>query len=252
MRLSSYLWYTLIFLNSAVALSAENIEQSRFAEARGKEIFELDQVAWLATDAVSVDNLRESNAQGWVTAPDTNGWKVFFISSCENSVCVPYEVAVGLNSGETEVTHHVPSAELPEELKASWLARQLAFESRFNACTPNYNSVVIPENTSDGLHWVVYLLAASSDPDEVVLTGHHRVTVSTDGTRILESKQLFNSCIINGRTPGAGAIALTHIVDPWPIETHVFTNLSYGVPLYLGTDSGKYAIENGKIRFLAE
>ena len=56
--------------------------------------------------------------------------------------------------------------------------------TKVRLCTPRYNTVVIPADDG-GLHWVVYLLAASTDSDDIVLAGHHRITISGDGKKEL-------------------------------------------------------------------
>jgi hypothetical protein len=131
-----------------------------------------------------------------------------------------------------------------------WRARESALRSGFRACTPRYNTVVLPAKLDDA--WRVYLLAASQDADEVVLTGHHRVTVSPDGRSVRSAEPLSKSCVVGRRThdePVEG-LFLTHVLDPEPIETHVFTSLNYGVTLYVGTERGTYEVEGAHIELV--
>jgi hypothetical protein len=43
---------------------------------------------------------------------------------------------------------------------------------------------------------------------------------------------------------------VSHVLHPHPIETHVFTSLSYGRRLYVGTEAGAWAVEEGEIRWI--
>jgi hypothetical protein len=120
--------------------------------------------------------------------------------------------------------------------------------SEFRKCTRTYNTVVLSDVRGGQVVWLVYLLAASQDADDVVLGGHYRVTVNANGTEILKSEPLSKSCIVGKRDKGAAGLMVTHVLDPEPIETHVFASLAYGVPIYVATEKGSYAVENGRIR----
>jgi len=224
----------------------------RFAEKRGEEIYQRDQAAWLATDAVGVNELTLSGTSGWVTRPWNNDWQVRFIGDCENRICVVFDVVVDLSEKTTDITKYEIPPQLEEPQTESWLARQLALQSDFRACSQRYNTVVIAESAAGESRWVVYLLAATTESDLVLIGGHHRITVSNDGSKIIKAEALSNSCLAMEITPETTAVFASHVLDPHPIETHVFTSLNYQLPLYVSTAQARFAVEGSSIRVLSE
>ena len=85
-------------------------------------------------------------------------------------------------------------------------------------------------------------------PSAIVLGGHQRITISSDGTEVHKREALSKSCLLIERTPEAAAIYVTHILDPHPIETHVFASLNYQLSIYVGTSNGNFAVEGKTIR----
>jgi hypothetical protein len=218
-------------------------------ELLGYQIYLLDHAAWLATDAALESGLRDAPTEGWLAVPTGSGVSVRFIGPCGNAPCSYIDVQLGVQS-LPQVAKLDPPLALPEEQAAMWRARQLAVGTEFRACTPTYNTVVVPAEHDGSPVWRVYLLAASVDSDDVVLTGHHRITVTADGRSILSAEALSKSCVISAVPAHAQAKALfiTHVLDPEPIETHVFTSLYYGIPLFVGTEQGTFKVEGASIR----
>jgi hypothetical protein len=44
------------------------------------------------------------------------------------------------------------------------------------------------------------------------------------------------------------AMMITHILDPIPTEAHVHWNLWAATPLFVATEAGVWAVEDGRIR----
>jgi hypothetical protein len=214
-------------------------------ESLGRRMYESDRAAWVATDAALAAGAQQLPVQGWITIPREDGWLVRFIGPCGSDTCTLIDVHVDPAGHASAQPTGTP---LLEDDLAEWQARQLAVESQFRRCTPTYNSVVLSDVRDEKPVWLVYLLAASRNEDEVVLGGHYRITVNANGTEILKSEPLSKSCLVAKRDPKSAGLMVTHVLDPEPIETHVFASLAYRTPLYVGTEKGTFEVENGKIR----
>ena len=210
-----------------------------FAQERGLRIYERDRAAWLATDAALAIGLEQTKARGWITIRTDHGWLVRFVARCEERFCSVLDVRL---DGARAVARLLDApAPLSSREHIAWKARQLAISTDYRQCRQRYNTVVIPPRGQD-TEWTIYLLAATEDPSAVVLTGHHRVTVSSDGTEVRKNEALSKSCLIMPRNLITAAVIVTHL-GPHPIETHVFTSLNYRLPIIVGTKSGNFAVE---------
>ena len=218
-------------------------------ERLGYEIHLHDQAAWLATEEALAQGLLETGAVGWITVEQDFGTVlVRFVGPCDDdpeAACAHVDVTVGATP---IVLKPSPPEPLPDAHVAAWRARQIALASGFRACTARTNTVVLPDVHESAAAWRVYLIATSTEPDEVVLAGHHRITVSGDGRQLLRAEPLSQGCLVIEPDPRAEALFVTHVLDPAPIETHVFTSLDYRMPLVVGTESGLYRVEGTSIR----
>ena len=215
-----------------------------FARERGIEIFQRDRAAWLATDAALAAGLQKTGAQGWITVRADGDWLVRFVAPCAAGVCSVLDVQ--LKGNRPKARRLKTPAPLSAQEQATWKARELALSVEFKPCSDRYNTVVIPAGGQDG-NWVVYLLAATTDPNVVILAGHRRITVSGDGRTVLKNEELSKSCLQVKKEKESAGLMVTHLLDPYPIETHMFTSLNYGVPLYVGTGNGLFVIDGGTI-----
>ena len=120
-------------------------------------------------------------------------------------------------------------------------------------CAQRYNAVVLKDPDSDD--WLVWLLASTTDPNSLILTGHCRFRISADGHSLLRRDQLSATCITSDRREAArdgqlNALVVSHIVSPLPVETHVFASLLYRLPIYVVTVGNDtiWAVEGAKVR----
>ena len=220
-------------------------------ERLGYELFLMDRAAWKATDAALAAGLETTPAQGWITILNPQGWTVRFIGPCDAGNCSFMDVESDGVEARPVVVSGIEEP-LPDDQASQWRARQLAGASDFRRCTETYNTVVVDWTFQNQPAWRIYLLASSTDSRDVVLTGHHRITVSRDGREILLKEPLSKSCVVQRPPKNVVGLVLTHILDPEPIETHVFTSLDYQMPLYIGTESGQFEVRGPKIRRIAE
>ncbi len=247
--------FSLIFFviaNSAYAQNTVSDEYLRQTEAKGYDIYIHDFMAATATNVVSIERLQNSSARGWIVVKDGENWKVRFVGDCDESVCSSFDVTFNLEEKSSRLTEFEVPEIIPDEQVAQWNARQLAIDAEVQRCSETYNTVVLEGLDGTEPVWVVYLLAATRDPNIVVLGGHHRITVSADGTRIIRNEPLSRSCLQLARNPDGAALMVTNAISQEPLETHVFSSLLYRMPLYVGTDLGVFAVEGNQIRFLEE
>jgi len=92
------------------------------------------------------------------------------------------------------------------------------------------------------------VLAATTNPKAVLLGGHHRLTISANGHEVLEKRAFSNTCLTLKKDAAVAALYATHVLDPYPVETHVFASLLHHVPIYIGTENGMFVVEGKAIR----
>ena len=246
----SYFQYSAwsIYIGFSVLLFVAPLEAGeqtsiRFASERGFEIYERDKAAWLATDAALASGLRQTSARGWISVRTETGWLVRFVASCDGAPCSVLDVNLKNDRPTTNLLD--PPEPLPVQQRNAWSARQLALSERISMCSDRYNTVVVP--IEDG-RWAVYLLAATLDPKAVLLGGHHRFTISANGNEILDRRAFSKSCLTLEKQANAGALMATHLLDPHPVETHVFASLQHNVTIYVSTKNGLFVVEGKSIR----
>lgn len=245
--------FSLILLVIAGFVHAQNTvnnEYLRETERKGYDLYFQDFMAASATNVVSVERLQNSSASGWIVVMDGDNWKVRFVGECDEGVCSSFDVAFDVDEKATALTEFQIPEVIPGDQVGQWRARQLAISSNVQRCSETYNTVVLEGQDGSEPVWVVYLLAASRDPNTVVLGGHHRITVSADGSRIIKSEPLSQSCLQLAKSPDGTALTVTNSTGQAPLETHVFASLLYRIALHVDTGVGVFAVEGNEIRSL--
>ena len=230
--------------------AGEDVEASQAAhdfsaiETLGRAIFEHDRAAAVATDVAREQRAfrRDKRVRGWLTEARDGGIIVTFIDETPSAL---YRVLV---SAERVPSPLLP-LEVPEPLDSfgsgAAEARRLALDSPFPACSETYNTVVLPDPAFDG-GWVVYLLPGTTRHDVVPLGGTHRFEVRNGA--VVAERGFTRSCVALNRGPKAGAMMITDVLDPVPTETHVHWSLWADTPMYIATEGGLWAIEQGRVR----
>jgi hypothetical protein len=115
-----------------------------------------------------------------------------------------------------------------------------AAKSRINSfCDFKYVPVQV---TEDG-RAVLYLLAQSREPTDVIVGQHFKITEAN-----VEPSS--KSCLNLHSAPNTVAMFVTHVLAPTPSEFHVYLTLQHKIGLYVGTSSGDWFVKNGAITFL--
>jgi len=205
-------------------------------EELGRALHRYDNLSAVATDQMLAQFPRpeEQRITGWITTEDDSGPLVSFISVQDGQFVSAIDVrperaaaeAVTLAGGraltENELTRH--------------MARLTATRQLGELCADRYNHVVLDDPERDG--WLVYFLASTTQAGTMPVGGHYRMTVSADGTEVLQVDKLFNSCLLldieaeSGRDDVATVgLVVTHLVSDSPIEIHSYLSLAYGLDL---------------------
>src|SRR5215471_3350431 len=232
----------------------------------GKEIYAQDQLAWKATDVALAQRGGERGVQrdgmkGWITESLGGNEVVRMIRVNRGRPEVLYDVTFA--PGAAPVFSTPEDHTLNAEEISQYNARVLALDNIGRArCADRYNTVALKDPESDG--WLVWALASAQDADTIITRGHYRFTISADGKTLRQKDALSAGCqqyskramqreaeSRNG-TP-ATMLTMTHIVSPRPVETYVFTSLSYPYTLFVGTSDGEaYKFEKDNVTTVAD
>jgi hypothetical protein len=216
-------------------------------ERLGRDLYRYDTAAWVATDA-AMPILRETGTTGWIVVPIETGLLTRFVNPCDAGVCAVAEVRLDADGRKPAVDRVEPPLVLSAEQRAMWAAREVAIAAMTGACSETYNPVILPDEHGGERVWRVYLLAATTDPDVIVVGGHHRIVVSGDGRTVIENTPLSRSCLtLRMPRDGMAIPVVSHVLGPEPIETHVFLQLSLDRMLFVSTEAGAYGLSAGRI-----
>ncbi|MDR0233762.1 MAG: hypothetical protein LBI31_03025 [Zoogloeaceae bacterium] len=221
----------------------------KLAETTGSAIYRHDQAAAVATDAaLKLRQFREDKRiKGWVTEERQNRIVVTFIDQTPAAL---YRVTVSNKGVASPVaTMKTPTPLTPYE-SGSAAARSAALTSKFQPCSKNYNSVVLPAADGSEGSWAVYLLPGTTERNIVPIGGTYRIMVN-DST-VISQRGFTRSCIALQTDPNAAGLIITHLLDPIPTEAHVFWSMWAKMPMYVSTppNGTVWVVEGNHIRLL--
>lgn len=221
-------------------------------ERLGREMYERDQLAWKATDILFTRHKKEELAaqkqRGWIVDSYPDHAVVRFIRETDLGPMLSYDVT--FTAGQVLNYSEPQAALLSGEELAQYNARMTALKNVDRMCTENLNTIVLKDPKGDD--WLVWAMAATTDPKLIVVGGHYRFSISSDGKTILQKDALSRNCQNFTREKGTDGeqvqLVMTQVVSNIPVETYVFDTLSYGQALRVGTPDGKvWKIDDGKI-----
>jgi hypothetical protein len=217
-------------------------------EELGREIYRRDVAASVATD-IMLEQRLDLDAyplRGWVVTDEASGLLVTFIGEYEGAYKAVFDVRPD-ERGERRFELAEQRA-LSSEEAAQFRARTTAQSELEEPCSERYNSAVLKDPESDG--WIVYWLAATTEPGAMVIGGHYRVMVSADGEKVVAADRLSRACMtIEPAAEETAAAVVTHLVSATPVETHVFVSLLHRKPIFVLTeDETIWAVEGGSVR----
>ena len=236
-------------------LPPELTQQVRTAEEIGRYIFLEDVIAARANDLVLKDPaLRDdTRKQGWIVVQDSRCALVRFVGQDGEQYTGLYDICFTLDSmtgpqWDSEVTRHDPPLVLPLPQQNMFRARQLAIASLPERCSDRYRLAMVPGNLNDQKLWAVYLIPASGKPETVMVGGHTRMAVSEDGQKVVRTSKL-SDCLQLPAHNG-DPLAISEFMSDTPTEIHVYLNRVRQSPVYVGTRTGLWKVNDGQISLI--
>lgn len=225
-------------------------------ERLGVAIYEQDIRAAAATDLVLAKKIdaKAEGLRGWVVEGYADAMLVRFVRERNGVLESLYDVTF---KGRNEPTIVAPNdPKLTESQLAQFRARSVAAKNIKRPASRSYNIVILPDPEADD--YLVYALAATTEPNAVMVGGHYRFTVSKDGEKLLRSDELFVSHMVlstkpEGLPPGAKleGLAMNTLISDLPLETHVYLSLLHHMPFSVGAANGTiWSVDKGKISAL--
>lgn len=240
-----YLFFMLLSFGSLAARADEPASQAPAPEVQaaaltaaadnGMALYRHDRAAWRATDVMLAHSGGEGDerVRGWVTQQVGDDIIVTFLDGTPQAL---YRVTVTREDIVGRVDALPAPAPLSDHEAGAAAARALAETARFERCTERYNTVVLPVAPASG-EWALYLLPATTSHEDLPIGGAYRLDIK-DG-RILSQRGFSRSCISLKNDADAVGLMISHLMDPYPTEIHVFWSLWAKKPMYVGiTQSG--------------
>lgn len=225
--------------------------------ARGRALYEYDQAAWHATDAVQALHPPNQSVGRYLALKSEKGWTVVFghLNDQRDRFVISYEATQGATLQDFSPNRLDP----PKQDTSFFLAAAKAFDIAlhdFRGEKGPYNVAVLPA-PSNQLY--VYVTPAQTKTGIYPLGGDARYLVTPDGGTIVEKRRLHKSIleidprsVPKGTTPAGGYH--THILSDVPEDTDVLYVLTRkpSEPEVIGTPKKKiYEISvDGSIREL--
>jgi hypothetical protein len=195
--------------------------------ARGRALSQYDAAAWHAGDAVMPFKPPQDQVQLYVARKIDKGWVVMFgrFDEAKTKFLIVYE-AMQQNAAPTEylVTKHDPPLSDSDFYFRAAKAHELVtneFQHTEKAQRP-YNISILPATSGD---WYAYAIPAQTDLAVLPFGGDIRYTVSSDGARIVEKRQM-HKIVLEDSTSHAQFTFHTHILSDVPEDSDMFYALT--------------------------
>jgi hypothetical protein len=226
----------------------------------GRMLFTLDTISAVGTDILlaNVKDPASKRIGGYLTLPDIDQEgtfkKAFVVSffTQDEPPRIAYEIRFAKDSKPTFEAFDPPKA-ASSKFADLVHVRQVAIKERPKSSQP-INPVLIPGAARGENGVLVYLLAGTKEPNIAVFGQHFLALVPYGGTSATYIKPLANSVLElptvtpDGEKPAL--IAVSHLVTDYPLETHVFTSLLFGIPLVVMTKRGEWQVDGARISLL--
>ena len=213
---------------------------------RGIALNEYDQAAWHATDAVQTANPKTVEGQRYIAKKENGRWTVVFgkLSADKSLFQIYYEVAQQIKPQEFKVKEETPERADNGFYLVAARAIEVALGD-FRGEKRPYNEAVLPA-PQDQLF--VYVYPAQTKARVYPLGGDVRYLISSDGTKILEKRQMHKT-ILETPSPDKGkklaAGFHSHVLSDLPEDTDVFHVLTQDprMPEIVGTAHFTYRVQ---------
>lgn len=188
---------------------------------RGIALNEYDQAAWHASDAVQTANPKTTEGQRYIAKKENGKWTVVFgkLNEDKSLFQIFYEAAQQGKPQEFAVT--AETAQRADNSFYLFAARAInAALEDFQGEKRPYNVAVLPAPQNQ---LFVYVYPAQTKPRIYPLGGDVRYLFSTDGTKILEKRQMHKTILETSRMLGKKTVGgvHTHVISEVPEDTDV-------------------------------
>lgn len=240
-------------------IPADLSEAVHRSEAVGRQLFVLDKVSSVATDALieKVGDLKSQNIAGYLPVRDatasgqpSNNHSVLFYTQ-EQPPRIKFEVKVGIDAKSTTAVYDPPK-DLPPAMLELVKARHAAINAAPHEEQP-MNALLLPADLIGKTGILVYLIAGTKRPDVVVVGRHYRAVVPFGTAEVSEIMPLSKSVLeLSTKGPQGQkleALMVTHLVSDFPLETHVLASLQSHLPLLVATRRGGWLVKGDHIEY---
>jgi hypothetical protein len=197
---------------------------------RGKMLYEYDQAAWHATDAVQMANPKNVEGQQYIAKKENGKWQVVFGKLNEDRS----RFAIAYEADEQATLREFAVQKEPEKLEDEgfflYAARAIEMAMKdFGGASRPYNVAVLPGPAEQ---MYVYLYPAQTKARVYPLGGDVRYLVTADGTKIMEKRQMHKTILEAAPAPGKKMAAgyHSHALSDVPEDTDVFHVLTQDPP----------------------
>lgn len=199
---------------------------------RGRLLYEYDQAAWHASDAVQMANPKNIEGQRYIAKKENGKWVVVFgkLSDDGSRFGISYEASEQATLRQFAVKQEPAEREDQGFFRYAARAIEVAMKD-FGGANRPYNPAVLPA-TAEQLY--VYMYPAQTEARVYPLGGDVRYLVSPDGTKILEKRQMHKTILENQPAQGRKKVVAgyhTHVSSDLPEDTDVFHVLTQDPPL---------------------
>lgn len=241
---------TALLLLAGFAFAASTIDSGAImpeTTARGRALYEYDQAAWHATDAVQATNPPQQALGRYIAYKSDGRWTVAFghLNARGDKFLITYEALQGATAQEFTPRKLDPPREDTSFYLWAAKAMDLALQD-FHGEQRQYNIAVLPA-ASDLLY--VYIVPAQTKDGIYPLGGDVRYLVTANGSSILEKRQLHKTIleVSPGSVPKDAAATAgyhTHVLTDVPEDTDVFYVLTRepSQPEFIRTKDKTYEI----------
>ena len=234
----------------ALAQTPEQLAAVERAAVVGVELYEHDQAAWHGTDAMLADirDPRGEGFRGYITERTSDGIALLFIKGEDDNLSAAWRAL--FRDGAVRERSRVDQPLTQQQIRI-FRARSIAIAAPLpQQCAANYNTVTLPraEAGADGADVDVYLMPAMATNAEVPFGGHFRFAVDTSAGVVRDTQRFTNACLSMPRDNSAAGLWVSQLIGETPTEVHVFESLTIGIPIYVSTSAGMWAVEGATIR----
>lgn len=239
----------------------DSVEQARLL---GLAMYTQDAASAVATDVLveKIGSLDGKGLGGWVTMRDadvggrqTGWWLVKFFSE-ETEPRILYEVRVPTRAGEEPTFAAIDPPRRPDGNSRNLIHARSAAIAAIPPPTRPMNTVLLPGQPFGFEGTLVYLLAATTEPNVMVLGKHYRVLLTGIDFEVTSVTELSRSELQVPLKPGEdGHIRpplIKHTLSDGPTENYVFASLFHRTPILVATSRGVWWIDGSEIRLIAE